>query len=161
MNPFHNPYAGLTLNANKANRHRTTIDCSRIDVTFLNSLHGRKGTLQTTINLLLVKLITQLKQNGITDYNPNGFEQAVGGCCITLGNKANTDNIISDNDLPRSTEPDQQSYGKTTPRNDDGRVANVARVSAGEDVESPNPHGTPEPRQGKKASVKRKKRAKG
>lgn len=52
---------------------------------FLNGVRGRTGTTQTTANLLLEKLYDELVRNGITEYDPDAYETAVGGCKIVLG----------------------------------------------------------------------------
>ena len=78
---FQDPYHELSAEQ----RHRTTIDISGEDKAFLASVHSRRGTLQTTIGILLVKLINALKENGITSYDPDRFERSVTGANLLLG----------------------------------------------------------------------------
>lgn len=52
---------------------------------FLTGVRGRTGTTQTTANILLEKIANELKRNGITSYDPDAYELAVGNCTIILG----------------------------------------------------------------------------
>lgn len=52
---------------------------------FLTGVRGRTGTTQTTANILLEKIANELKRNGITSYDPDAYELAVGNCIIILG----------------------------------------------------------------------------
>jgi hypothetical protein len=80
MSKFKDPYEFLP----ERERHRTTIDVGGKDKSFLVSCHNRRGTVQVTLNILMSKLIEQLKANGITDYDPERYESAVAGCHIVL-----------------------------------------------------------------------------
>lgn len=78
---FENPYADVP----KTHRTRTTIDLATADKSFMDSLHGRSGTMQTTINILVSKAINELKRIGFGSYDPDRYEYAIAHCAIVLG----------------------------------------------------------------------------
>ncbi len=79
---FENPY----INVPPAERTRTTIDIANMDLSKLKRVHP--GTIvQTTINILIRKLVDELERNGITEYAPDEYELAVANCSIALGGK--------------------------------------------------------------------------
>ncbi len=120
---FTNPYEGLPC----AQRTRTTIDVATRDKAFLDSLHGRKGTIQTTINILVQKTIHELRRNNITSYDPDAFESAIAGVVVVLGG--------------RSAPSNPDTHPETPPRNDDGGAPGVARVPA-RPAQSADPRGS-------------------
>src|SRR5512139_115660 len=63
-------------------RIRTTIDIAGNRNAFFKSLHNRKGTLQTTINILLEKLYDELQRIGLRSYDPDAYERTIADCCI-------------------------------------------------------------------------------
>jgi hypothetical protein len=74
---------------------RIQIDMPREDRDFFVSIRPTKNTMQTLINILLVKLQTQLKQHGITTViQQKEFCEYVTNCRIKDGRTAgtNTDN---------------------------------------------------------------------
>lgn len=81
QSPFKNPYEGIP----PADVHRTTIEIDRHAHSDLHRCRSRKGTLQTTLNILLSKLTEQLKKHGLTEYDPERYEYAVANATLTLG----------------------------------------------------------------------------
>jgi hypothetical protein len=121
---FANPYE------NETRRTRTTIDIGSVDCAFLKSLHNRKGTLQTTINIILVKLTNELKRRNITSYDPDVYESAITGASINLG-------------VYRSPDADNQSQDKTNSGNERPGTSGLAQSSSGRPSESPDALGAP------------------
>jgi hypothetical protein len=70
---FLNPYRELPSDK----KVRTTIDVALSTHAKIHSLHGRSGTLQTTINILLEKTINALESNGITCFDPDEYEHFI------------------------------------------------------------------------------------
>ena len=79
MSQITNPYRDVP------DTRRTTINFDRTHCSFIEGVHGRKGTLQATLAILLIKLINELKRNGITSYDPDGYSDAVNGATVILG----------------------------------------------------------------------------
>lgn len=80
MNKFANPYESLPYE----DKVRTTIDVAQRTHGFVLGCRGRVGTLQTSINILLEKLVTALTEHGITSFDPDAYEHAVANCTIVL-----------------------------------------------------------------------------
>ena len=78
---FTNPYEGL-----KKTEHclRYSVHLSRSDLSFLRQLDTQHGSLSTAVAILVTRLINELKRNGITQYDPPRFRNAVGGLKITF-----------------------------------------------------------------------------
>lgn len=93
---FENPYENMPAEE----RVRTTIDVSSKTHAFVLGLRGRKGTLQTTINLLLEKLLTTLIEHGITSFDPHEYEHAVANARIVFPTRDG--NAASGNQKPRT-----------------------------------------------------------
>ena len=123
MIPFTNPYEELPDDRTV----RTTIVVSTEHKSHIFAMHGRTGTLQTTINILLNKLIESLKQNGyieqvggkcVAGYDPDAYESAVAGATIVLG-------VGSANSTPNPREAVGGNVGRG--------VSGLARPAAGFD----------------------------
>jgi hypothetical protein len=78
---FTNPYASIP----EGERLKTTIIIGGRDKSFLAALHPEQGVMQTTVALLVTKLIATLKEHGINEYDPVTYAAAVSGATITLG----------------------------------------------------------------------------
>ena len=63
---FTNPYPTVG-NYNPVTHARLCADMPKAPYQFLQSINPQRGAMQTTVNLLVEKLTTALKQNGITD----------------------------------------------------------------------------------------------
>lgn len=85
LNEYINPYAGLP----EAEIMRTSINVATKDAAFLRGLHGRPTSLQTTLYILLRKLINELQRANILTYDPAAFEHAVANCHISLPDDSN------------------------------------------------------------------------
>ena len=78
---FDNPYESTP----PAELLRTTIEIDRKAHGRLYRCRSKKGTLQTTLNILLDRLIQQLDKHGINEYDPERYEHAVSNLSINLG----------------------------------------------------------------------------
>lgn len=76
---FTNPYRDLP----SEQKTRTTIDVADSDLAALQSIRPGTG-MQTTIAILLVKLVAALKEHGYNEFNPDGYEDAIGNARIIL-----------------------------------------------------------------------------
>jgi hypothetical protein len=84
-NKFINPWKDLP----KEKKTRTTIDVSDEAISKIQSV--KPGPiLQTTINILLFKLVETLLAHGYTTFNPDGFEHAVANCTIVFPDGSTT-----------------------------------------------------------------------
>ena len=119
MSKFKDPYENLP----ERERHRTTIDVGGKDKSFLVSCHNRRGTVQVTLNILMFKLIEQLKANGITEYDPERYEAAVADCAIVFACANRTTNahptcdgnsVTCDCNNPRSEQTPSGDVGHRT-----------------------------------------------
>lgn len=129
-----NPYAGLP----EARIHRTTIEIDKQVWTFLSAIHGRRGTLQNTINILLSKFINELNRIQFHDYDPDTYERLVTGTNLILG----------------GTQP---SSRPTSSKGDDGRRAtDMVQQHTGADHVLPNPSSPYASKRGKNGGNKRK-----
>lgn len=128
---FLDPYADLP----DAEVHRTTIVCSKRDWAFISGIHGRKGSFQCTVYILITRLIQQLKEKGITDYDPERFESAVSGLTVSLADGSGTG----------GTPPnDKPEHHEAASGNDGRRATGVVQPSPGSldkprDVPVPRP----------------------
>lgn len=77
---FSNPWKELSKDA----LLKTTVDVSRDLISDIVRVHSKQGVLQTTIYLLLTKLVDELKRNDLTEYDPAAYELGVAGCTITF-----------------------------------------------------------------------------
>jgi len=91
----------------------------------LAGIHGKTGTLQTTVAILLTKLTHELESAGITNYDPTAYEHAIAGCCISLGGVQRSTASSGD------ARADNAQSGKATNRNVRRRTASLARQSSG------------------------------
>lgn len=78
--PFTNPYAEIPPNR----VHRTSINIDKNVWSYLHTVHGKSGTLQTTINILLSKLHERLLANNVTSFDPDRVEFAIANASIVL-----------------------------------------------------------------------------
>jgi hypothetical protein len=76
---------------------RTTVNISGSASAHLKSLHNRRGTLQATVANLVEKLINALTAHGITQYDPERYEQFINDCVITA---RPVDNVPTKADSP-------------------------------------------------------------
>lgn len=91
---------------------------------FLTGVRGRTGTTQTTANILLEKLANELKRNGITSYDPDAYELAVGACTIVLG--------LHGSPIERAPSGSEPIGASQTPQGNDGRgVERLGRPATG------------------------------
>lgn len=81
MKQFQNPWENIVP---PDREHRTSLILSGQAYSFISGVHCRKGTLQTTINILLEKAIQLLKDNGITAYDPDAYERTIVNSTLTL-----------------------------------------------------------------------------
>lgn len=124
QSPFKNPYEGIP----PADIHRTTIEIDRHAHSDLHRCRSRKGTLQTTLNILLNKLTEQLKKHGLTEYDPERYEYAVANATLTLGVHDSHNNGV------RGTVAD--AGPQAVNRNDGFGTLGMARPTPGPSVES-------------------------
>lgn len=98
---FLNPYEHISADDML---HRTTIQFSKRAYERIRRVKPQAGVLQTTINILLSKLINELdKRPDLSDsYNPDAYDFAVANCSITLGGSAGspTSNILQRSSTP-------------------------------------------------------------
>jgi len=124
---FIDPY----VNLNPDQRHRTTIDISGEVKGKISAIRPQRGTLQTTLNILLDKLTHELTNAGITEYNPALYEQAVADSAVVLGGGS------------PATVGGPDGAAKATDRDDRSRASGVARESATPPPISSNPNVPP------------------
>lgn len=62
----------------------TSITVSDADRAFLMGLNPEPSTLQVTLNIMLVKLVTKLKESGFTAYDPERYAETVNGLGMVL-----------------------------------------------------------------------------
>ena len=79
--PFESPYKDFA----PSEIAHTSINFPAKPKAFLNSITGKHGSFQTTVHILLSKLIDQLHEHGITSYDPERYERAVAECHLKLG----------------------------------------------------------------------------
>lgn len=82
---FYDPADDKKPDGSPVDTLRTSAIYKQQTAAFLTGVRGRTGTVQTTANLLLEKFADELKRNGITDYDPDAYELAIGKCRIQLG----------------------------------------------------------------------------
>jgi hypothetical protein len=80
-NGFVDPWEDLV----KTEKTRTTIEVSNRARADLQAVYPKKGVLQITINLLIEKLVNELKRTGLTSYSPEQYERALAGTQLALG----------------------------------------------------------------------------
>jgi hypothetical protein len=113
--------------------HRTTFVTTKKVQHRIDGYRLRKGTLQTTANILIDKLLNELRRSNLSEYDPDRYEVAVANATVRL-----PDDYYTGSTSP-NTEPATE-----TPRGNDGRgVATVARVDTGTPAVAPNPARTP------------------
>lgn len=83
---FVNPYD--TDRIPEPEQHRTSLTLHRKAWQRLNIVHGRKGTLQTTICIMVDKLLGEMDRVGLNDYDPDRFEELVMDMQVHLGKPA-------------------------------------------------------------------------
>lgn len=126
---FPDPYATLPPDF----QHRTSIVVDKRVWAAINTCRGHRGTLQTTINVLLNKLHEQLIANDLTSYDPRRYEHAVLDARISLGGTCG------------STEPNGGKLARTEAAqvHDGGGTGEVAQPPAGRRHKSANPRRAP------------------
>lgn len=77
---FLNPYE-----ADGDDVHKTTVNLGARDLAFLRGLNTNTGVLQTTIGILAKALVRALRENNLTEYDPDAYERAIAGLTVTLG----------------------------------------------------------------------------
>ena len=81
---FTDPYKGRE----QTTRIQSNID--PVDYNFIRSIRPSNGTIITTVNILWSKLVTTLKQHGITQYSDvNKYEHFVLNCTLVLPDSVN------------------------------------------------------------------------
>lgn len=128
---FINPWYVVDLRQSGEEIHKVTIRLPKRINAFFNGVHGGpEGTLQTTVNLLLLSLYERLTKSNITSYNPRSFEQCVLDSAATIAAGANG--------CERSPAPESQPVCQAV-GGDDGRgVASVAPTAPSSDIQSPD-----------------------
>ena len=83
---YTNPYEGLEVTV------RIQSNINPDDYNFIRSIRPNSGTVITTVNILWHKLVTTLKQHGITQYSDLArFEHFVNNCELTVPTLKPTD----------------------------------------------------------------------
>lgn len=120
---FPDPYEKLPVEQ----QHRTSVVTDKRIWSIINSCRGHRGTLQTTINILLHKLHEQLERNSLNSFCPREYEYAILNARLELAV------------LPRSAEP---TPAPETVDRDDGRgTPEVARGAKGRGHKSTDARG--------------------
>ncbi len=79
LKPFVNPY--LNVPEEQLVRMQTSIDGA--DYRYPQALRLSKGTINTTVNILFKKLVTECRRRGMVDFtNCDEFETFVANCAI-------------------------------------------------------------------------------
>jgi len=122
----------------------STADCviqaavkfSNRDRALLQSVHFARPTIRITVAILIHRLCHELRKHGITEYDPNAYERAVGGLTIALGGTAST--AVSGDPDVRSPASDEQPNRQATDGDDGRGTPRVPCPSDGSHPESPN-----------------------
>lgn len=99
LKDFRNPFEG------QDEINRTTLKIPNKFCTDLFKVHGITGGMQTTINILLVKLYDELKRNGITDYDPDRYKQCVSGAMLVFPGCAGYNELLRIRGIPSPDDP--------------------------------------------------------
>jgi hypothetical protein len=111
-----NPYS-----THRDEMERQTVSVNSADWNFIKQLDTDHNTRPLTINILIARLVEQLKQNGIEHYNPEAYRRAVGGLTINLGGTGTLGGTVIDSNatkvssgnVRRGTDAVAQSASKT------------------------------------------------
>lgn len=87
---FTNPYEGCRITDNESTGTRLQSIVKAEDYQFIQGLRLRTGTMTTTVNLLMSKLVQALKQRGILDVTKRDeFEAFVANCQLVVDGEQN------------------------------------------------------------------------
>ena len=120
----------------KKDKLTTSITTAREDHAFLFSLFPNRSVVQTTLNILLARLVEELKANGFKHYDPERYQHSIARCRIDLNGGASSG--------PSAQAPEGH---------DGGGVAGVGGKDEGLPDQLPKPDGRSE---GVKRKAKRK-----
>ena len=119
------PYGELP----EADVHTTTIGVSRRDWAFLQGVYGGRGATQAVLYNLMSRFVQELKNHGITDYDPDNLKHCIEHARITIpGPIAATAGPV-DNGIPRS--PESEHRPEAVSGNDGRGVASVEQPCKG------------------------------
>ncbi len=112
---FSNPYDSVP----PTERTRSTLVLPNQVLARIRQVHPKGGIIQTTISILIEKLIYELDRANITDYDPGRYESAVLGARIVLGFTAPTGGGIQRSPVTGpATEPGPVVASETSKGND-------------------------------------------
>ena len=109
LKPFLNPYP-TEGNYDPLIHSRLCADMPKAPYQFLQSINPQRGSMQTTVNLLIEKLITSLKQHGITDITRIEDAKIFIANCTVNFDSAGAVNAITRTNVP------QQPANSTLPQ---------------------------------------------
>jgi hypothetical protein len=78
---FENP----VLVVDEVDRTRTTLVLDNKIKAAIERVHTKHGVINTTINIILQKLVHELERHNITSYDPGTYERAIIDCSVILG----------------------------------------------------------------------------
>ncbi len=127
---FENPFESLP----DEKLLRTTIKVSREVHGDLFKVHPTSGVLQTTINILLIKIYAELIRHDLRCYDPERYKHAIANCIIVFPGAAGWDELNLLHGIPGGPPPaggQSSSAAEASVRNDAGGTGLVAQPPTG------------------------------
>ena len=130
------PYGELP----EADVHTTTIGVSRRDWAFLQGVYGGRGATQAVLYNLMSRFVQELKNHGITDYDPDNLKHCIEHARITIPGPVAADAtnrpVVDGTSIQRGTEPINRP--EAVVGNDGRGVASVEQPRTGRVNKLPN-----------------------